>query len=69
MTDYAKKVSGEKERLDAMMDRLKAFLSADPETVAGKRHAGLLRKQYIVMLEYSDILRRRLALFAEEDES
>ena len=63
MQDFQQRVIDEKKALDEKMNKLDAFLDAENRMTISEEEEERLKKQYNIMIDYSEILAERIAAF------
>lgn len=66
MEDFKKRLLIEKEELDDKRIKLRSFLQTDNFNSLDDKNRNLLIKQFKVMTEYSNILKKRIDLIINE---
>lgn len=66
MEDFKKRLLIEKEELDDKRIKLRSFLQTDNFNSLDDKNRNLLIKQFKVMTEYSNILKKRIGLIINE---
>ena len=66
MEDFKKRLLIEKEELDDKRIKLRSFLQTDNFNSLDDKNRNLLIKQFKIMTEYSNILKKRIGLIINE---